>query len=140
MSTHLATESVMKRFLKLCDQAAAAHQRNIETLVYVICQKLERNPFEVSVVNVVKFAYGYGKNVKSHVENYVNLTCSAVIFQQGPNLLQSTKPLSVSSRKCHLPFSLKGSLTTSSSNGKIVFSVCHFLFPPISSPRPTLQI
>lgn len=36
-------------------------------------------------------------------------------------------------------FSLKDSHTTSSPNGQIVFSACHFLFPPLSSPCPTLM-
>lgn len=40
MLTPLAAEPAMKTLFKLSDDAAAAHQRNIGTLVYVICQKL----------------------------------------------------------------------------------------------------
>lgn len=83
-----------------------------------------------------------GRNVKSNVESDVDLTCSAVIFQ--PELNSLLGPQSANRRVLgenhHLSSSFSSSSwkTRSSTNGKIVFSVCHFLFAPLSSPRPTL--
>lgn len=90
----------------------------------------------------MKLDPGCGRNVKSNVESDVDLSCSAVIFQQGLNSLLGPQSNSACAqkKKCHLSSFLKDSHTTSSPNGKIVFLVCHFLFPPLSSPCPTLSI
>lgn len=90
-----------------------------------------------SVQLKVKLDPGRGRNAKSNVESDVDLSCSAVIFQQGLNLLlgPQRQPACAQENATFPPASDAHSGTT---NGKIVFSVCHFLLPLLSSPCPTL--
>lgn len=85
----------------------------------------------------VKLDPGRGRNVKSNVESDVDLSCSAVIFQQGLNLILGPQSQPAWAQE-NATFPPAWDAHWGSTNGKIVFLVCHFLFPLLSSPCPTL--
>lgn len=86
----------------------------------------------------VKLASG-SKNVNSDVESVLNWPCNVVIFQQGLNLLLGPQsPSAWAQGNTELLSSFKSLTHNKLHKWQNTFLRLSFLFPPLSSPCPTL--